>query len=120
MLNHLEWGGEERNLFKAEVEKKIRVVKESSRPPVAAKSLQSVEKILAEDKEREERAATTDRETNSLRVDIDSAGPTPLLTNETNSPQSDSLPSLNAGTIEAPSNNTKNTEGTLRVEDMEA
>jgi mRNA-binding protein PUF3 len=41
--------------------------------------------------------------THTLPIDINSTSPTPLLTTEQNSPQSSSLPSTNASTIDEPS-----------------
>ncbi|KAM0562126.1 hypothetical protein ACHAPJ_002570 [Fusarium lateritium] len=42
-----------------------------------------------------------------LQVDVESPGPTPVLTNETNSPQSDALPSASASAIGVPSTDIK-------------
>lgn len=118
MLKHLEWGTEERKQFKAEVVREYHRIKTSGSNP---KCLKSIDEVFKEDTEREEREeserAVTAR--NSLQVEVDSAGPTPMLTNETNSPQSDSLPSANTSAIEVPSANAKGTEETLRVRDDE-
>ncbi|CAG7560840.1 unnamed protein product [Fusarium equiseti] len=118
MLKHLEWGTEERKQFKAEVVREYHRIKASGSNP---KCLKSIDEVFKEDTEREEREeserAVTAR--NSLQVEVDSAGPTPMLTNETNSPQSDSLPSASTSAIEVPSANTKGTEETLRVRDDE-
>ncbi|KAF4959422.1 hypothetical protein FSARC_10727 [Fusarium sarcochroum] len=56
-----------------------------------------------------------------LQVEVDSPGPTPVLTNETNSPQSDGLPSANASAIGVPSTDIKKlSPATLGVADDEA
>jgi mRNA-binding protein PUF3 len=107
LLNHLEWGSEERRQFKAEVFAKMTLLKAAN-----TKTLASVQKIFDEDKEREE----TERAL--LQVDVPS--PTPELTNETNSPQSDSPPSADASAIEVSPTNPKNTEASLRVRDIDA
>ncbi|KAJ4010477.1 mRNA binding protein puf3 [Fusarium irregulare] len=118
MLKHLEWGTEERKQFKADVVREYHRTKTSGSN---TKCLKSIDDVFKDDTEREEREeserAVTTR--NSLQVEVDSAGPTPMLTNETNSPQSDSLPSANTSAIEVPSANTKGTEETLRVRDDE-
>lgn len=118
MLKHLEWGTEERKQFKADVVREYHRTKTSGSN---TKCLKSIDDVFKDDTEREEREeserAVATR--SSLQVEVDSAGPTPMLTNETNSPQSDSLPSANTSAIEVPSANTKGTEETLRVRDDE-
>ncbi|RGP78125.1 pumilio domain-containing [Fusarium longipes] len=118
LLRYLEWGSEERRQFKAEVIEKTNLLKANG-----SKSLNSVEKIFQADIEREnadnqarQRAATR----GSLQVEVDSVVPTPVLTNETNSPQSDSLASTDANAIEVPSTHPKSTGANLRVRDIDA
>lgn len=73
----------------------------------------ALDKVLVEDKRRE---AIESR----LQVEVDSAAPTPALTNETNSPQSDSLPSAGTSAIEVHPTDGKNTEANPRVRDDDA
>ncbi|KAF4339591.1 RNA-binding pumilio [Fusarium beomiforme] len=56
----------------------------------------------------------------NLKIEVDSAEPTPLLTNETNSPQSDGLPSANGSAIGVPSAGVKNPEVAVHVHNEEA
>ncbi|KAJ4141500.1 mRNA binding protein puf3 [Fusarium equiseti] len=118
MLKHLEWGTKERKQFKKEVMHEYHRIKTTGSNP---RCLKSIDDVFKEDTEREEREGSERAVSarNSLQVEVDSAGPTPMLTNETNSPQSDSLPSANTSAIEVPSANTKGTEETLRVRDDE-
>ncbi|KAF5004948.1 hypothetical protein FDECE_8582 [Fusarium decemcellulare] len=63
--------------------------------------------------------------TNGLQVDVNSPTPTPVLTNESNSPQSSGPPSTNASAVGVPADDdaskTSTTEGTaLQVQDNEA
>ncbi|KAM0249425.1 hypothetical protein ACHAP5_002814 [Fusarium lateritium] len=55
-----------------------------------------------------------------LQVEVDSAAPTPVLTNETNSPQSDGPPSANVSAIGVPSADMKTSAAPLQVQDHEA
>jgi mRNA-binding protein PUF3 len=55
-----------------------------------------------------------------LQVEVDSAAPTPVLTNETNSPQSDGPLSANASAIGVPSADMKTSGAPLQFQDHEA
>ncbi|KAI6772672.1 hypothetical protein HG530_003630 [Fusarium avenaceum] len=58
--------------------------------------------------------------TGRLQVEVDSAAPTPVLTNETNSPQSDGPLSANVSAIGVPSADMKTPAAPLQVQDHEA
>ncbi|KAF5669633.1 RNA-binding protein pumilio [Fusarium heterosporum] len=57
---------------------------------------------------------------NGLQVEVDSTTPTPVLTNETNSPQSDGPPSANVSAIGVPSADGKNPAAPLQLREHEA
>ena len=85
-------------------------MKKSAPLPKPSHSLsQVVEKILV-----------VDNMSISLKIEVDSAEPTPMLTNETNSPQSDGLPSANGSTIGVPSAGIRKPEMAVRVHSDEA
>lgn len=85
-------------------------MKKSAPLPKPSHSLsQVVEKILV-----------VDNMAINLKIEVDSAEPTPMLTNETNSPQSDGLPSANGSAIGVPSAGIKNPEVAVHVHNDEA
>ncbi|KAL6925094.1 hypothetical protein FSST1_002368 [Fusarium sambucinum] len=108
LLKHLKWGTVERAQFKENIIVQYDLLKATGR------SFEKLDKIFEEDKKMEAKEAKL---ASNLQVEVDSAGPTPVLTNETNSPQSDSLPSADASTIEDPHTNKKNTGANPRVRD---
>ncbi|KAM0346468.1 hypothetical protein ACHAPU_005533 [Fusarium lateritium] len=57
---------------------------------------------------------------NGLQVEVDSATPTPVLTNETNSPQSDGPPSANVSAIGVSAADGKNPAAPLQLREHEA
>jgi mRNA-binding protein PUF3 len=78
------------------------------------RTLEKLDRIFEEDRQMESRETKLP---SNLQIEVDSAGPTPVLTNETNSPQSDSLPSADASTIEYPRINKKTMGANPRVRD---
>ncbi|TXC10405.1 hypothetical protein FocTR4_00005640, partial [Fusarium oxysporum f. sp. cubense] len=88
----------------------LETMKKSAPLPKPSHSLsQVVEKILI-----------VDNMAINLKIEVDSAEPTPMLTNETNSPQSDGLPSANGSAIGVPSAGIKNPEVAVHVHNDEA
>ncbi|QPC65348.1 hypothetical protein HYE67_007579 [Fusarium culmorum] len=109
LLKHLEWGSQERIQLKRAILTCVDSIKATS----PNRTFPALDKVLVEDKRRE---AIESR----LQVEVDSAAPTPALTNETNSPQSDSLPSADTSAIEVHPTDGKNTEANPRVRDDDA
>ncbi|GKU01264.1 unnamed protein product [Fusarium langsethiae] len=104
LLRNLEWGSEERAQFKAQIRAQVDLLKGAN-----SRTFEKIEEIFTNDKKREDRER--------LQVEVNSAGPTPVLTNETNSPQSDSLASADASAMEVHPTDDKNTEANPRVRD---
>ncbi|KAL3588560.1 mRNA binding protein puf3 [Fusarium poae] len=108
LLKHLKRGTVERAEFKQKIIVQYDLLKATGR------TLEKLDRIFEEDRQMESRETKLP---SNLQIEVDSAGPTPVLTNETNSPQSDSLPSADASTIEYPRINKKTMGANPRVRD---
>ncbi|KAH7328588.1 armadillo-type protein [Stachybotrys elegans] len=98
LLTHLE--GTEREMFVEEIKPHFFLLKKNG----ASKQLQALEKLLGLNGTTSS-ASKTDG-TSSTIPDSSSAAPTPVLTNETNSPQSSSPPSTHVSALDTPVVNT--------------